>query len=76
MTYPSATELFILADGGGSDGSRPRSWKTQLQQSANLLNFLGQVHASLVEVERGEPLGLVCADAHCASVLFKLSQTR
>jgi hypothetical protein len=30
--YPNATELLILADGGGSNGYRPRRWKTQLQQ--------------------------------------------
>lgn len=34
-TYPGATELFIIADGGGSNGSRLRLWKTQLQQLAN-----------------------------------------
>jgi hypothetical protein len=27
--------LFIIADGGGSHGSRLRLWKTQLQQLAN-----------------------------------------
>lgn len=35
MTYPSATELLIIADGGGSNGSRLRLWKTQLQQLAD-----------------------------------------
>lgn len=35
MTYPGATELLIIADGGGSNGSRPRLWKTQLQQLAD-----------------------------------------
>lgn len=29
MTYPGATDLLIIADGGGSNGSRPRLWKTQ-----------------------------------------------
>lgn len=31
--YPAATELFILADGGGSNGSRCRAWKKALQDS-------------------------------------------
>jgi hypothetical protein len=34
-TYPGATALLIIADGGGSNGSRLRLWKTQLQQLAN-----------------------------------------
>lgn len=29
--YPQAPELLILADGGGSNGYRPRRWKQQLQ---------------------------------------------
>ncbi len=29
--YPDAPELLILADGGGSNGYRPRRWKEQLQ---------------------------------------------
>lgn len=29
--YPDATELFILADNGGSNGSHPRAWKYFLQ---------------------------------------------
>jgi hypothetical protein len=29
--YPSAPELLILADGGGSNGYRPRLWKYQIQ---------------------------------------------
>jgi len=33
--YPQATELLITADGGGSNGSRVRLWKTELQQLAN-----------------------------------------
>jgi len=31
-TYPKATELLILADGGGSNGYRVRGWKTHLQK--------------------------------------------
>ncbi|HWT77246.1 MAG TPA: ISAzo13 family transposase, partial [Candidatus Methylomirabilis sp.] len=30
--YPGADELLILADGGGSNGHRPRLWKTALQE--------------------------------------------
>lgn len=30
--YPSAKQLLILADGGGSNGSRSRSWKYELQK--------------------------------------------
>ncbi len=29
--YPAATELLILADGGGSNGSRCRAWKKAIQ---------------------------------------------
>ena len=32
--YPRATTLLILADAGGSNGYRPRLWKTQLQRLA------------------------------------------
>jgi hypothetical protein len=34
-TYPAAAELLITADGGGSNGSRARLWKTELQQLAD-----------------------------------------
>jgi hypothetical protein len=30
--YPAATELYITADGGGSNGSRNRLWKKELQK--------------------------------------------
>lgn len=30
--YPNATDLLITADGGGSNGSRTRLWKLQLQK--------------------------------------------
>ena len=33
--YPNADRLVIAADGGGSDGSRLRLWKTQLQDFCN-----------------------------------------
>jgi len=35
LTYPMATELLIMADGGGSNGSRTRRWKTELQRLTN-----------------------------------------
>jgi hypothetical protein len=33
--YPTAKELMIMADGGGSNGSRVRLWKLELQRLAN-----------------------------------------
>jgi hypothetical protein len=33
--YPDATELLITADGGGSNNSRSRRWKVELQNLAN-----------------------------------------
>lgn len=33
--YPEATELFITADGGGSNSSRSRVWKAELQRLAD-----------------------------------------
>jgi hypothetical protein len=32
VQYPGASELYITADGGGSNGSRVRLWKTELQR--------------------------------------------
>lgn len=37
--YPQARELMITADGGGSNGSRLRLWKLELQRLANELGF-------------------------------------
>lgn len=34
-SYPGATKLLITADGGGSNGTRVRLWKTELQKFAN-----------------------------------------
>lgn len=42
--YPTATEIYINADGGGSNGSRVRLWKTELQKLANELNKV--IHVS------------------------------
>ena len=33
--YPDATELLVTADGGGSNASRSRLWKTELQKLAD-----------------------------------------
>ena len=37
--YPNATKLTITADGGGSNGSRVRLWKLELQALANELGL-------------------------------------
>jgi transposase len=37
--YSKADHLLITADGGGSNGSRVRLWKTKLQKLANELNM-------------------------------------
>ncbi|MBI4778579.1 ISAzo13 family transposase [Candidatus Desantisbacteria bacterium] len=37
--YPDARELIIMADGGGSNGSRVRLWKFELQKLANELGI-------------------------------------
>jgi hypothetical protein len=34
-TYPEATDLLIMADAGGSNGSRSRLWKVAIQRLAN-----------------------------------------
>ena len=33
--YPAATELLVMADGGGSNSSRARLWKVELQRLAS-----------------------------------------
>ena len=37
--YPDATELLVTADGGGSNGSRVRLWKLELQRFADELGM-------------------------------------
>jgi Rhodopirellula transposase DDE domain len=37
--YPNAKSLVITADGGGSNGSRVRLWKLELQKLANEFNL-------------------------------------
>jgi len=42
--YPTAKRLVITADGGGSNGSRVRLWKRELQRLANELGLEISVH--------------------------------
>ena len=42
--YPLATRLLITADGGGSNGSRVRLWKLELQRLADELDISIEVH--------------------------------
>jgi hypothetical protein len=39
VAYPKATEIFITADAGGSNGYRSRSWKLELQRFADETNL-------------------------------------
>ena len=43
-TYPDATKLYINCDGGGSNGSRVKLWKKQLQELANITKL--EIHVS------------------------------
>ena len=36
--YENATEIYINADGGGSNGSRVKLWKIELQKFSNEIN--------------------------------------
>lgn len=42
--YPQAKEMYITADGGGSNGSRNRLWKVELQKFAHTTGLI--VHVS------------------------------
>jgi hypothetical protein len=44
VRYPDAKRLLITADGGGSNGSRVRLWKRELQRLASELNLDIVVH--------------------------------
>ena len=44
VRYPLATRLVITADGGGSNGSRVRLWKFELQRLADELGISIEVH--------------------------------
>ena len=39
QTYPNATQLLVTCDGGGSNGSRNRLWKRELQALSSELNI-------------------------------------
>jgi transposase len=43
-TYPDAVKLYINSDNGGSNGSRVKLWKKQLQEFANITGL--EVHSS------------------------------
>ena len=43
-TYPDASRLYINSDSGGSNGSRLRLWKKQLQEFANITGL--ETHVS------------------------------
>ena len=43
-SYSNASKLYINADGGGSNGSRTRLWKIELQKLANELQM--EIHVS------------------------------
>jgi transposase len=42
-TYPEATDILITADGGGSNGTRVRLWKLELQTLADELGLVVHV---------------------------------
>ena len=44
MCYPEAKDLLITADGGGSNGSRVRLWKVEIQKLAQELKMT--IHVS------------------------------
>lgn len=44
LIYPNATEIYINADGGGSNGCRVRLWKTELQKLATKIEM--NIHVS------------------------------
>jgi len=44
VRYPLAQRLVITADGGGSNGSRVRLWKLELQRLADEMGISIEVH--------------------------------
>jgi hypothetical protein len=42
--YPNATKLFITSDSGGSNSSRAKLWKAELQNLADAINI--EIHVS------------------------------
>lgn len=47
--YPHATHLLVIADGGGSNGTRTRLWKAELQRLADAT----QLHISVCHLPPG-----------------------
>lgn len=41
--YPNASKIYINSDNGGSNGSRVRLWKTQLQEFANITGLVANI---------------------------------
>jgi hypothetical protein len=60
--YPEAIRLLVTADGGGSNGSRVRLWKRELQKLANELGP-GQY-----------PKDIVVSDAEIAAINIKRAE--
>ena len=44
IRYPLAQRLVVTSDGGGSNGSRVRLWKLELQRLADELDLSIEVH--------------------------------
>jgi hypothetical protein len=44
LSYSDASEIYITCDGGGSNGSRPRLWKRELQRFSNKISKV--IHVS------------------------------
>ena len=49
--YPRARELTITADGGGSNGTRVRLWKVELQKLADATSLVLHVHHYLIVID-------------------------
>jgi hypothetical protein len=47
-SYPDSKELYINADGGGSNGSRVKLWKTELQKFATEINRTIYIFLNLI----------------------------
>ena len=43
VIYPSAKKLYLVADGGGSNSSRSRLWKLEIQKFSNEINLPIQI---------------------------------
>jgi DDE family transposase len=66
VRYPEATRLLITADGGGSNGSRVRLWKRELQKLANELGL--DIVVSHLPPGTPEPVRrMVCVPSTCAA---------